>query len=222
MKESCKLGPRPKEPIIMYEFEGCPYCKKVREVITLLDLEVLFYPCPKGGPTYRLKAKALGGKTQFPYMVDPNTGTSMYESSDIIEYLYSNYGPQEDGESKRVSANMLALSLSSLFRAGKGTRYEETAAPTPKKPLIYWGYEVSPFCKIVRERLVELELPHIQKTCGRGSSRRNELVEKTGRFQVPYLEDPNTGVNLFESSDIIDYLNDKYVKKSQDLALKKT
>jgi glutathione S-transferase len=100
--------------------------------------------------------------------------------------------------------------------------------------LIFWGYAASPFCKIVRERLgnnisliwfsliilttlmlftlfiVELEIPHIQKTWGRGSAKRQELFEKTGRFQVPYLEDPNTGVNLFESSDIIDYINEKY------------
>jgi len=74
-----------------------------------------------------------------------------------------------------------------------------------------YGYEASPFCKIVRERLVELELPHIQRTCGRGSSKRNELYMKTGRFQVPYLEDPNTDVKLFESADILDYLNEVYV-----------
>jgi hypothetical protein len=40
-----------------------------------------------------LQAIAMGGKSQFPYMVDPNTGTSMYESDDIINYLFDNYGP---------------------------------------------------------------------------------------------------------------------------------
>lgn len=34
----------------------------------------------------------MGGKKQFPYMVDPNTGTSMYESDDIISYLFDTYG----------------------------------------------------------------------------------------------------------------------------------
>jgi glutathione S-transferase len=59
-------------------------------------------------------------------------------------------------------------------------------------------------------RVVELEIPHIQKSCPRGSRKRNELFAKTGTFQVPYIEDPNTGVKLFESADIIEYLNDKY------------
>jgi hypothetical protein len=28
----------------------------------------------------------------------------------------------------------------------------------------------------------------------------------TGRFQVPFLVDPNTGVEMFEGPEIIDYL----------------
>ena len=34
----------------------------------------------------------LGGSKQFPYMVDPNSKTSMYESDDIINYLFETYG----------------------------------------------------------------------------------------------------------------------------------
>ena len=38
----------------------------------------------------------------------------------------------------------------------------------------------------------------------------NDAVKQTGRFQVPYLQDPNTGVNLFESSAILEYLDKQY------------
>ena len=31
-----------------------------------------------------------------------------------------------------------------------------------------------------------------------------------GRFQVPYLEDPNTGAEMFESERIIEYLRKSY------------
>jgi hypothetical protein len=41
----------------------------VREMVSVLDLDVLYYPCPKGGPTFRPKVKEMGGKQQFPYMV---------------------------------------------------------------------------------------------------------------------------------------------------------
>lgn len=73
-KETCAafVG-RPKQPIILYEFQGCPFCAKVREAVSILDLDVLFYPCPKDGKKFRPAAVARGGKSQFPYMVDPNT-----------------------------------------------------------------------------------------------------------------------------------------------------
>ena len=48
--------PRPKQPakpLKLYEFEGSPFCRRVREVITLLNLDVEIYPCPKGGQKYR-------------------------------------------------------------------------------------------------------------------------------------------------------------------------
>lgn len=42
--------------------------------------------------------------------------------------------------------------------------------------------------QLVREVLVELELPHIQVTTGRGSSKRQILFDALGRFQIPFLE----------------------------------
>jgi len=35
----------------------------------------------------------------------------------------------------------------------------------------------------------------------------------TDLVQVPYIEDPNTGMAMFESSKIIEYLNDTYAVK---------
>jgi hypothetical protein len=68
------------------------------------------------------------------------------------------------------------------------------------------GYETSPFCKVVREVLSELELPHLYRSCARGSPKRQAFYEQHGRFQVPYLEDPNAGVAMFESAAIMQYL----------------
>lgn len=38
------------------------------------------------------QATQLSGKSQFPFMVDPNTGQKMGESDDIINYLWDEYG----------------------------------------------------------------------------------------------------------------------------------
>jgi len=102
-----------------------------------------------------------------------------------------------------------------LFRLGAGGRYKPSNfdyLPTSgQQPLQLWAYEGSPFCKVVRECLSELELPHTCVYTPRGSVNRQALFERTGgKFQVPYLEDPNTGVKLFESAVICDYLRKYY------------
>ncbi|KAI3434023.1 uncharacterized protein J3R85_007003 [Psidium guajava] len=209
IKETSKLGPRPAKPIEIYEFESCPFCRKVREIVAVLDLDVIFYPCPRNGPNFRPKVVQMGGKKQFPYMVDPNTGTAMYESDDIIKYLVTKYG---DGSVPVLLSLGLFTTLTEGFamigRMGKGSSY--SPAKLPPKPLEIWAYEGSPFCKLVREVLVELELPHLVLSCARGSPKRQVLYEKAGRFQVPYLEDPNTGVQMFESAEIVEYLRATY------------
>lgn len=43
--------------------------KQVREIVAVLDLDVLYYPCPRNGPNFRPKVLQMGGKKQFPYMV---------------------------------------------------------------------------------------------------------------------------------------------------------
>ena len=83
---------KPKKLLELYEFEGCPYCRVVREALTMLDLDALIHPCPKGGQRFRPGLVERGGKAQFPYLVDPNTGRQLYESADIVAYLFETYG----------------------------------------------------------------------------------------------------------------------------------
>ena len=87
--------------------------------------------------------------------------------------------------------------------------------PHPAPSLFVSRYEPSPFVRPVREKLCALCLPHTLVPTSRGSANRDRLIQKTGvQFQVPYLVDPNTGVELFESPDIIDYLEAVYTVDS--------
>jgi len=207
-EEQSFVGKVPEQPVTIYEFQGCPFCRKVRVAVSALGLDVLFKPCPSGGKTWRPEAIEKGGKSQFPYMVDPNTNTEMYESGDIIAYLFKEYGPGEVPSSLSLRNSAIANSLGMLGRMGAGSRAVESELPP--KPLDLWGYEASPFVGLVKEVLCELEIPYVQHSAPRGSAKRQEVFEKKGRFQVPYLEDANTGAELFESSAIIDYLRFVY------------
>ena len=46
----------------------------------------------------------------------------------------------------------------------------------------------------------------------REGGKRHAFNAEHGRVQVPFLVDPNTGVSLFNSPKIIDYLESTYAK----------
>jgi len=211
------LSERPAQPLQLYEFEACPFCRKVREVLSILDLSVEIYPCPKGGERYRPEVVRRAGKEQFPWLVDPNTGVEIYESDEIVRYLFENYG--EGGIPWTHAVPVLATAtaiMASLPRAGKGGFAQASQAPS--QPLALWSFEASPFCRIVRETLCVLEIPYVLHNVAKGSPSREAFVRQSGMMQVPYLVDSNTGTEMFESADIVAYLETTYGQHDADKA----
>jgi glutathione S-transferase len=198
---------RPEKLLEVYEFEACPFCRRLREALTRFDLDVAIYPCPRGGTRFRPRVVEMGGKAMFPFLVDPNTGKSMYESADIVAYLRETYGAPS-APAWLGPLSVASSGMASAVRAGHGRAARPSRAP--EKPLELWSYEGSPFCRLVREALCELELPYVLHNVAKGSPKRESFVKRSGKMMVPYLADPNTGHEMFESADIVRYLNDKY------------
>lgn len=223
-------APQPEKPLVLYDMEACPFCRRVREALTALHLDVEIRPCPKGGSRFRDEAKAIGGKLQFPLLVDENTETVMYESRDIVEYLFRQYGGRPVPGAYRPRAYQPALgSVASAASGLRGMRAKP--ARVPEQPLRLWSFEGSPFSRLVREKLCEYEIPYTLHNIGKehwsemGPARqrikpgryqplpggkRESFFARHQRVQVPYLEDPNTGAELFESARILQYLDDTY------------
>jgi glutathione S-transferase len=203
------LGPRPTQLLELYDLEACPYCRKVREALTMLDLDAKILPTPHGGTRFRPEAIRRGGKRQFPLLFDPNYGVTLYESDDIVAHLYARYGTGPAPLALRLGpVTDGASAIASVLRAGSGRSVRPNRAP--EKPLELWSFETSPYSRYVREALCELELSYVLHNVGRRSPRRPELLARAGKIQVPYLEDPNTGVKMFESRDIARYLRTTY------------
>jgi glutathione S-transferase len=161
------------------------------------------------------------GRRTVPYLIDPNTGVEMFESNDQIEYLLSTYGPSPETFDRKAlwpitfeSFSVGTATAAALLRDMPGARRQENVRPDNEdmKPLELWGYECSPFVRPVREKLGSLCLPHRMVSCSRGSANRDKLVERTdgGLFAVPYLVDPNTGIEMFEGPEIVEYLEEVY------------
>jgi len=199
---------RPEQPLVLYEFEACPFCRKVREALTSFDLDATIHPCPRGS-RYRAIVEKEGGKAQFPYLVDPNAGRSLYESDAIVRHLAETYGDGRVPLSLALGPLTVASAgLASLARPTRGRAARP--AKEPAQPLELWSFEASPYCRIAREALCELTIPYRLHNVGKGSAGRAALREMSGKVMVPYLVDPNTGVRMFESADIVAYLETTY------------
>lgn len=225
---------QPSKAIRLYDFEASPFCRRVREVITLLNLDVEIYPCPKNGQRYRPVVEQLGGKQQFPFLVDDNTGEKLYESQQIINYLFQHYGKTGKVPAKYQKYPKLPyVGLLSTISSGlRGLKSKANQSKQPAQMLHLWSFDASPYSRLVREVLCELELAYVLHNVAKErwqdmgpavlrlkpgkyvpikGGKREKTMPVMGRdIQVPFLQDPNTGVEMFESAQIIEYLRRQY------------
>ena len=220
----------PESLLRLYDIENCPYCRLVREVLTELNLDAVILPCPKNGERFRPEIIGLGGKAQFPYLIDENQGVAMYESMDIVRYLYQTYGAGELPLKWRLGS---LQTLSSMLASGVRLSLGMSVLPAkqPGKMLELYSFEASPFARPVRELLCQLELAYVLRSCGRSEvsewllpplrdrfgiapdsrlENRRNLQSREGRMGIPFLYDPNTDKGMFESDDILNYLLAEY------------
>jgi glutathione S-transferase len=218
----------PEKPLELFEAEYCPFCRHVREALTELDLDAMIYPVPKRGKRFHPLLKKLSGKTKVPFLNDPNTGIKLGESEAIVKYLYEQYGHAWD---KAPERRITTSTLASASR-GKNGMFAH-ASRKPRKSLELYSWEGSPYARLVRETLCELEIPYLLHNVGKtpgshadymppeyraqymhdympGTENRRRMLARAGKVQVPYLIDPNTGVAMFETRRIQEYLRKTY------------
>jgi glutathione S-transferase len=81
------------------------------------------------------------------------------------------------------------------------------------KPITLWGHDSGPNPWKVAMILEELNVPYTLKMIQFPDMKKEayELINPNGR--VPAIEDPNTGITLWESGAIIEYLVETYDKQ---------
>lgn len=77
--------------LILYTGTTCPFCRKVEDFLEDRGIE---YEARNvhSSDDYMEELLQSGGKRQIPYLLDTETGTAMYESNDIIQYVSTTYG----------------------------------------------------------------------------------------------------------------------------------
>lgn len=81
---------QPDQILELYQFEGCPFCSKVRQKMTELQLDFIARQVEPNGE--RENVEEVSGQTGVPVLVDPNEDVVMPESDDIVDYLEQHYG----------------------------------------------------------------------------------------------------------------------------------
>ncbi len=70
--------------------------------------------------------------------------------------------------------------------------------------------ENCPFCKKVRDTLNDLNLDFICRISKDGTPQREMMLKLGGKAMVPFLVDQERGIMMYESGDIIEYLQAQY------------
>mgnify|MGYP000170269633 CR=1 FL=1 len=94
------------EPAItLYRLQSCPFCERAVRKLQEYDLE---YTSRFVEPMHsdRDVVKRESGVRTVPVIVDENTGVTMAESANIVEYLDRTYGEQSGESRAGATANV--------------------------------------------------------------------------------------------------------------------
>ncbi|KAL7427907.1 hypothetical protein ACHAXH_002153 [Discostella pseudostelligera] len=132
----------PVQTIILYDNESSPTCKRVREMMNLLDIT---YECrPVFGPEI----------DNLPRIDDPNLGGTISGDDEIIQHLLKQYGPSSSLFDIKAlwpitfkEFSLATSQLAIMLRGNTGAMQQTNARPDNVKmrPIQLWAYECSPF-----------------------------------------------------------------------------
>ncbi|SFS36421.1 glutathione S-transferase N-terminal domain-containing protein [Halostagnicola kamekurae] len=82
-------------PITLYRLQACPFCERV---VARLEEYGLEYTSRYVEPMHsdRDVVKRVAGVRSVPVIVDENTGVTMAESANVVEYIENTYGASQN------------------------------------------------------------------------------------------------------------------------------
>jgi glutaredoxin len=117
----------------------------------------------------------------------------------------------------RIISRPLLLMMEYLFRAAPQQRgvLQQQELDKLTQGVILYQFKACPFCIKVRRAIHRLNLNIEQRNANENPQYKTELMHGGGRWQTPCLriEQDGEAVWLYESNDIIAYLDDNFGDK---------
>eukprot|EP00917_Polyrhabdina_sp_WS-2016_P022166 GHVP01048125.1.p1 GENE.GHVP01048125.1~~GHVP01048125.1.p1 ORF type:complete len:337 (+),score=41.47 GHVP01048125.1:38-1012(+) len=226
---------RPAKPLELYEYEGCPYCRKTRETLSVLALDVVVYPCPRESLGFikivnsrfrsiaQKAADRMGCKMTFPYLVDPNNGTELFDSGRINEYLWREYGHEATSPlNTKIALSELYFSLTNpflgLLRPCLDFGFLRAPSRRPQNNLEVYAREDSVDGRRLREMLTTLETPYLLHHMPIGSENERKFqkfaqsLKQSASSPTILLRDPNEKEKCekWTAGEAIEFMKSRY------------
>ena len=199
----------------LYEFEACPFCRKVREALSILDLDVLVRSRVRRAARASSGAGAARRQGAVPYLVDPNAGLETCESDDIVRHLFARYG---DG-SVPASLSFMPLyfasnAVASLCRPLSGVRVRRARRRRSRSSWELRGVAVLPHRA---RRAVRARDPVRAAQRREDGQKRDAFVARSGKW-VPYLSTPTRDAGCSSRPTSSAYLDSTYAVPASSTA----
>lgn len=97
--------------LTLYSTPTCSFCQRVLQIAGNLKVDLNVKDISED-ETARIELIEKGGMEQVPFLVDTEKGNSMYESSDIIDYIRENYANSGSGANDLVAKPRVHISSS--------------------------------------------------------------------------------------------------------------
>lgn len=107
---------------------------------------------------------------------------------------------------------IVMLNFISLPKKIQRSREQQKDVNSQASKMSLYQFKRCPFCVRTRRIIHKLNVPIEVRDASRGSSHRDVLQTEGGEIKVPCLRIEESGQTrwLYESSDIIDFLNDRF------------
>jgi len=110
--------------ITLYRLQACPFCERVVRKLNALGIDYRSR-FVEARHSRRDVVKRLTGARTVPAIVDEETGVTMTESANIVEYLDGTYGDGDGPEPTHVSADAAGDDVQRLESDGEDEEADE-------------------------------------------------------------------------------------------------